>query len=880
MTKTTAGLFALVFGVFVLLMTSFSCALPTNISSCQTINSAGNYVLNNSISNNGVCLNITSDNVKVNGNGFSITGIINLSNLMNGTMAYSNLTIQNTFVNGNIYLTSILPKIDVLVKHSNGSASYYYAQNDNNQARGQALINALSNLSSGDSIYLEAENYDVSNSTIAPNGIQLGGPSDTIKNVNLYGAGTYLTNITGFQNGNFDPGIGSTVADLSIYSMNYQQFSSNFGNDTVRNVYWSGYIDVIYFRSSANSSYGAVTFYNDTLTSGFDTINTDDAIVDLFIFDSYLNPIINNSEGQNGFFPTMRGAVTNTRTLILVNTIINLSDHGGEYICANYKTLKGCAGIENDFGNGNVSIYGGSIYTKDVINGGAYDLNNDNGGGNISVNSSVSYNASNTLGPITSLGAIPYNGSYSYQGHPMPYPLETNFSLQNSSVNLNNSVHLDVGNSFLQINQTSFYNSYGSILFSYLKTNQNNFSSIMIISKNSAYVNSSAYPDYNVSANITLYSLPTNMTNPKILRDGGLCPSSACSNVTSLNAGNVTFSVLGFSNYTIIDSGFPQITVYSPLNQTYSVNNISINFTSSSPNGISSMWYFNGTSNASYTNQTSLSLADGNYNFTFYANDTFNNINSTSVSFSVSTSSSSGSSGGGGGGGGGGGNSNPISAVSLYSLKIITPAPISSSRNGIITEPIQITNNGQLRLNGLTFRTIVTKDGVSTNDVIANLDNYTISSLNSGQSKNLTLTLNVNSKTDSQYIIEIDANVTQPVYSDSAKISLATALNQDTSNKLQLAKNLISSNSECASLNEKYSMAIDLYNQGDFAGADKILNDTIISCRTLISQNTSGVLSNNENLLGYVAIGAILVAIAGFVLYVIRYRRTAKNISP
>ena len=250
-----------------------------------------------------------------------------------------------------------------------------------------------------------------------------------------------------------------------------------------------------------------------------------------------------------------------------------------------------------------------------------------------------------------------------------------------------------------------------------------------------------------------------------------------------------------------------------------------------------------------------------------------NNFNSTNVSFTVSTSSSSGSSGGGGGGGGGGGNSNPISAISLYSLKIITPAPISSSRNGVIIEPIQITNNGQLRLNGLTFRTIVTKDGVSTNDVIANLDNYTISSLNSGQSKNLTLTLNVNSKTDSQYIIEIDANVTQPVYSDSAKISLSTALNQDTSNKLQLAKNLISSNSECAGLNENYNMATDLYNQGDFAGADKVLNDTIISCRTLISQNESGVLSNNGNVLSYVVIGIILVAIVGFVLYVVRYRR-------
>ena len=143
---------------------------------------------------------------------------------------------------------------DVLVMHSNGVLVGYNATVNTDQARGQALLGALANLSTGDSIYLEGETYNIST---APSGILFGGPSDAVTNVNLYGAGKYATKIVGNQNLNFDPGISSTVSDLSVYDMDYQQFTSSYGDDIIRNVYWQGYIDAIYLHGTP--SYGPYT---------------------------------------------------------------------------------------------------------------------------------------------------------------------------------------------------------------------------------------------------------------------------------------------------------------------------------------------------------------------------------------------------------------------------------------------------------------------------------------------------------------------------------------------------------------------------------------------------------------------------------------------
>ena len=86
-----------------------------------------------------------------------------------------------------------------------------------------------------------------------------------------------------------------------------------------------------------------------------------------------------------------------------------------------------------------------------------------------------------------------------------------------------------------------------------------------------------------------------------------------------------------------IDLTYPLINVTSPVESEYNVNTVTINFTSSDLNGISSRWFSNGTANTTYDTVTSVILASGSYNFIFYSNDSAGNVNSTSVAFSIST---------------------------------------------------------------------------------------------------------------------------------------------------------------------------------------------------------------------------------------------------
>jgi parallel beta-helix repeat protein len=75
-------------------------------------------------------------------------------------------------------------------------------------------------------------------------------------------------------------------------------------------------------------------------------------------------------------------------------------------------------------------------------------------------------------------------------------------------------------------------------------------SSDVKIGANSVYVNSSK-SGLNISANITLYGLSTSFSDPVMIRDGQVCPASICTNLSSLNAGNVTFNVTSFSTYSV-----------------------------------------------------------------------------------------------------------------------------------------------------------------------------------------------------------------------------------------------------------------------------------------------------------------------------------------
>ncbi len=83
--------------------------------------------------------------------------------------------------------------------------------------------------------------------------------------------------------------------------------------------------------------------------------------------------------------------------------------------------------------------------------------------------------------------------------------------------------------------------------------------SFINISANRIEVNSTAIPNFNKSATLHLYNL--NFVNPRILRDGSVCPDTICTGKT-YSGGILEFNVTGFSVYSSEET--PEVTTETP----------------------------------------------------------------------------------------------------------------------------------------------------------------------------------------------------------------------------------------------------------------------------------------------------------------------------
>ncbi len=87
--------------------------------------------------------------------------------------------------------------------------------------------------------------------------------------------------------------------------------------------------------------------------------------------------------------------------------------------------------------------------------------------------------------------------------------------------------------------------------------NQIDIDSFINISENRIEINSTAIPNLNKSATLQLYGLT--FTNPRVLRDGSICPETICTGETYLS-GILEFNVTGFSVYTSEETPATQAT--------------------------------------------------------------------------------------------------------------------------------------------------------------------------------------------------------------------------------------------------------------------------------------------------------------------------------
>lgn len=136
------------------------------------------------------------------------------------------------------------------------------------------------------------------------------------------------------------------------------------------------------------------------------------------------------------------------------------------------------------------------------------------------------------------------------------------------------------------------------------------------------------------SFHVTHPTIDTNsiMTNP--LFQAGIYTPNKNSLACSISS---TGSYVGALPCASSDTVAPIITVTSPTASVYTNDTILINFTAIDETNLSNLWYYNGTTNVSYTNGTSQvhNYGEGSYTLYFYANDTSNNIGTQSVTFTV-----------------------------------------------------------------------------------------------------------------------------------------------------------------------------------------------------------------------------------------------------
>ncbi|VVB66897.1 Concanavalin A-like lectin/glucanases superfamily protein [Candidatus Norongarragalina meridionalis] len=148
---------------------------------------------------------------------------------------------------------------------------------------------------------------------------------------------------------------------------------------------------------------------------------------------------------------------------------------------------------------------------------------------------------------------------------------------------------------------------------------------------------------------IDLYNVSLTYENGTFLRTiiSNNSPALSCVwNSTSVADGNYTVTVRacdinalcanGTSNVFTVDNSVPVITVVSPANNShFNFANITVNFSATDPTTPVEMWFFNGTENVTYDNETEAELTDGEHTFGFYASDGAGNLAYAETAFNV-----------------------------------------------------------------------------------------------------------------------------------------------------------------------------------------------------------------------------------------------------
>jgi hypothetical protein len=478
---------------------------------------------------------------------------------------------------------------------------------------------------------------------------------------------------------------------IYVYHGKYHNVSNNTviaAGNSAYNIYLLGAsnstvnANYLYANSGSSAQY-ALYLYNAAVSNMLsnNTVNTTLASVGIRLFSGtdYNKIIYNNvTTGSGNAIDISGGTLVN----ISYNKIVHLS---GSTYGIYFNTAGNAKTFYNDInmtGSSSVGIYllAGSNHDIEFNNisssgngaMGMYIRSNSNSN-NISSNNIVT-NGSDNIGIRFRAGAtgnVLSNLSVLTFGTGAPYPLESydtsnNFTMYDSKVNASTGVadfniRASPAGTWTFTNVTKSNNNPITINWAagqngtlyeywYLNVNVTNQSGTALDGANvSVYYGNSTYfgsslTDSNGAARFTLLGLMQNSSAGANYSAPYIVNVSKSLYTTFSNSSvNMTNNIQLNVNLNISDSTSPNITISRPQNTTYNTKtNLQLNYTVTDDTNVSACWYSvdsgANTTLASCTNATFNVSTDGSHNVRVYANDTYNNINSSVVYFSVDTS--------------------------------------------------------------------------------------------------------------------------------------------------------------------------------------------------------------------------------------------------
>ncbi|MGV8151911.1 MAG: hypothetical protein ACP5OG_02430 [Candidatus Nanoarchaeia archaeon] len=292
--------------------------------------------------------------------------------------------------------------------------------------------------------------------------------------------------------------------------------------------------------------------------------------------------------------------------------------------------------------------------------------------------------------------------------------------------------------------------------------------------------------------------------------------------------------------------------------------NQTINFTLESNETNSTISYtisgfmINLTSNATTSEILTIHASD------LEGNDSVTNAssNSFSVTFIEPTpgassivSSSSSSSGGG------------SSRMQSVAIKLVLPDPISSLGKEKIVVNIGVINEGKLRIENINLRGVIARDGVFDPNISLSFSEPFIKTLEAGQRKNVSLTINVGSNKKARYEITINGTSLNPPISDWGKFYIDIIETNSTAlEKIIFTEELLAQNPECIELKELLVDVRKYYEEKQYDKAVELSKSIVDSCKASIAQKA---LPRLGSLKGFFFYSYILYFVFGFVAAIV-----------